>query len=505
MHKGTSFRPALAALALLALTATARSEVPEGAASTVPAPSAQASDASQARPRGAIDAKPILRAIDKLASEMKGFGGTVGVAVVDVGTGEMIAAHAPHVAFNPASNAKLVTTAAALHLLGPRHRYLTGLYGKLDGDRVPELVLRGTGDPSLDAGHLWPMVRELVTAGVRRVGAILVDHSYFDERFVPPAFEEQPNEWAPFRAPVSAVAIDENTVTLSVRAGAKGKDASVRFDPPGIVDLVGAVRTTKKGDPEKLLLDLTPKGDRLVARLGGHLPEGSRVMRIRRRLDDPRFAPGHALRAVLASAGIEVEGDVKLGGAKEKRLLASHRSRPLGELVDLLGKDSDNFYAEMIFKTIAAEKKGHPGTFEAASDLVTGFLKSIDAFEPGMVVKNGSGLFDANRTTPAATTSLLRAAYRDPSYMPEFLSQLAVGGVDGTLRGRFRGWKDRGVIRAKTGTLNAVAALSGYVLAPPGRAPLAFSIYVNGIPGKVGAARGHMDKVVDAAARALWK
>jgi len=349
------------------------------------------------------------------------------------------------------------------------------------------------------------MTRELLTAGIKHVGAVLVDQSDFDDKFVPPAFEEQPNEWAPFRAPVSAVALDENTVTLSVRSNSKGKEAAVRVDPPGFVDIVGTVQTTQKSDPEKLTLELSPKGERLVARVGGHVPEGARVVRVRRRLEDPRLAPGHVLRAILKSAGLEVEGEVKLGGTKEKRLLASHRSAPLGELLGALGKESDNFYAEMIFKTIAAEKKSKTGSFEASAELVTAFLRDVAAFEEGVVVKNGSGLFDANRTTAWSTTSLLRAAYRDASIGPEYLAELAIGGVDGTLKSRFRGLPERGIVRAKTGTLKSVAALSGYVLAPAPRAPLAFAIFTNGIPDKVSAARPLMDKIVDALARALWK
>lgn len=490
------------AAAFLALTAVAPAAIP---APTPAASAAQGPANAPDKAAGSIDAGPVLQAMEKLAESAKGWGGSASVAIVDVGTGEMIAALREHAPMNPASNAKLVTAAAALRILGPGHRFLTGLYGKLDGDRVPVLVLRGQGDPSLDAGHLFAMARELVTAGVRRVGAIAVDQSHFDDRFVPPAFEMQPDEWAPFRAPVSAVALDENTVTLSVRAAQKGKDAAVRVDPPGLVDLVGVVKTTQKGDPEKIALELVPKGEKLIARLGGHLPEGSRVVRVRRRLHDPRLAPGLALRTILTSVGIEVEGSVELGGAKEKRQLASHRSAPLGQLVAMLGKESDNFYAEMIFKAIAAEKKDRPATAEGAAEVVTSFLKDVGAFEEGVVVKNGSGLFDANRTTAWATTSLLRAAYRDTAIMPEFVAELATGGVDGTLRGRFRSLADRGVVRAKTGTLKSVAALSGYVLAPPGRSPLVFSIFVNDIPDKVGAARPLIDKIVDAAARSLWK
>jgi D-alanyl-D-alanine carboxypeptidase/D-alanyl-D-alanine-endopeptidase (penicillin-binding protein 4) len=500
-------RQALVLAVLVALTATARPASIAKASPPAPAPAGSSAPpaAGPAPAPAALDAEPVKKAVAKLAADVKGWGGSAGVAIIDMDKDTLIAALDEHAAFNPASNAKLVTAAAALRVLGPGHRWLTGLYGKLDGDRVPELVLRGDGDPSLGAGDLWAMARELVTAGVRRVGAIDVDQGRFDDRYVPPAFEAQPEEWAPFRAPVSAVALDENTVTLSVRAGAKGKDAAVRVDPPGFVDVVGTIRTTAKGDPEKVTLTLEPKGDRLVARLGGHVPEGARVVRIRRRLEDPRLVPGHALRAILENAGIQVEGQVRRGGAKEKRLLASHRSAPLGELLGALGKDSDNFYAEMIFKSVAAEKNGAPATAEGAAEAITDFLREVKAFEPGVVVKNGSGLFDANRTTPWATVSLLRAAHRDPAMGPEFLAQLAIGGVDGTLRGRLKGWGERGVVRAKTGTLKAVVALSGYVLAPPGRAPLAFAIFVNGVPDKVGPARASIDKVVDAAARALWQ
>jgi D-alanyl-D-alanine carboxypeptidase/D-alanyl-D-alanine-endopeptidase (penicillin-binding protein 4) len=494
LMRGDLRRRSVMFAALLALSSIASSAIP------APEPAPSASDAPAPAPKsGAIE-----QAIDKLESETRTWGGSIGVAIIEVDSGKTIAIRHEHTPKNPASNAKLFTAFAALKRLGPAHRYKTGLYGKLDGDRVPEIVLRGEGDPSLEAGHLWTMTRELLTAGVKRVGAILVDQSYFDEKFVPPAFDEQPHEWAPFRAPVSAVALDENTVTLSVRPNEKGKDATIRVDPPGFVDIVGTVKTTKKSDPEKLTLDLVQKGDRLEARVGGNVPEGSRVMRVRRRLDDPRLTPGHALRAVLESAGIVVEGGVKLGGAKEKRLLAAHKSEPLGALLGALGKDSDNFYAEMIFKTLAGGKKGQAASADAAANDVTDLLKDIGALDEGTVIKNGSGLFDANRVSAWSTAGLLRTAIRDSAIASDFTAQLATGGTDGTLRSRFKPWASKGAVRAKTGTLNSVASLSGYVLAPPGRSPLAFSILVTEIPGKVSAARPLIDKVVDAAAKQVW-
>jgi serine-type D-Ala-D-Ala carboxypeptidase/endopeptidase (penicillin-binding protein 4) len=461
-------------------------------------------DKSGAQGESGAAAPALPHALQRLVEEVKRWGGTVGVAVLDVGSGQMLAEQRAHASFNPASNAKLATAAAALAILGPQRRFVTGLYGKIDGDTADEITLRGDGDPSLETRDLWALGSELRTAGARKVRGIKVDQGYFDDRFAPPAFEQQPNEWAPFRAPVAAVSVNENTVLFHMRAAAEGKEAEVDVDPPGFVELLGSVSTSKKGSPENVVLSLEPKGARLTVKLRGSLPEGSRMLSVAKRVDDPRLLAGYALRAVLKQIGVEVTGDVRTGGEKQRRLIASHRSAELAALLSALGKESDNFYAEMIFKAIGAHK-GLPASADAASVAVEGYLRQAGALEAGVVVKNGSGLFDANRTTPWATVALLRAAYGDSRVGPDFLSHLAIGGVDGTMRGRLRGFAEQRAIRVKTGTLEAVAALSGYVLAPPGKAPIAFSVLVNGIPGKVSAARASMDEVVKAVAEDLWR
>lgn len=470
---------------------------------TALAPPSAAQPAPAAPPR--VDPAPIQEAIAQLAADVLRWGGTVGVHVVDLRSGDTIAALGEHRAFNPASNAKLVTAAAALRLLGGQHRFLTGLYGRIQADTVDELVLRGDGDPSLKTADLWALCAELRAAGVRRVLAITVDQTFFDDQFVPPAFEQQPGEWAPFRAPVASVSLNENTVLFTVRAGKAGSDAAVEVDPPGFVELIGSVGTSRKDDAEQVHLSLEPKGARLLGKLGGTLPEGARTLRVTRRVDDPRLLAGYALRAVLKQVGVEMKGEVRSGGVGQQGLLAAHRSVSLGEMLAALGKDSDNFYAEMLFKAIGAKAGGRPASADAAAEAVRKTLEQLGAFEPGVVVKNGSGLFDADRTTPAATTALLRTMQRDAFAGPEYVSQLSIGGTDGTLRHRFREWGDTRAVRAKTGTLDAVAALSGYVLGPAGRDGAAFSVLVNGISGKTNAARGSMDRVVDAVAREVWK
>lgn len=427
----------------------------------------------------------------------------IGVAIMDVDSGAMLASYNEHGALNPASNAKLYTASAALAILHGDHRFETTLSGTVKGADVSGLTLRGHGDPSLTTEDLRAMVVELRAHGVRKVdGDVLVDQRFFDDQTTPPAFDQKPSEWAAFRAPVSAVAINENTITLAVRPAESGQPAHTYFDPPGFVDTEGTVTTGEGADT--VVLGLTPNGHRLSAKLAGAVGADAKLVRYTRRVDDPTLLPGYVLKAQLDKEGISVSGDVKSGTAKGN-VLVKHTSEPLSALLYSLGKQSDNFYAEMVFKSLALEEKGKPAKAGSASEIVTAYLTEIGAWEEGDVVKNGSGLFDANRVTASTLTKLLRTAYRDGSYGSEFVAQLSIGGSDGTLRHRYRDLKPRHVVRAKTGTLEAAASLSGYVMAPPGKQPIAFAILINGVAGKVSNARAAMDKCVEAIAAYLWK
>jgi serine-type D-Ala-D-Ala carboxypeptidase/endopeptidase (penicillin-binding protein 4) len=437
-----------------------------------------------------------------IASDRALEGGAVGIAVLDVDSGRLLASVNEHLALNPASNAKLYTAAAALATLHGEHRYETTLSGKLDGEAVAgPLSIRGFGDPSLTTADLWAMVQEVKSFGVKRIdGEVVVDQRFFDEQTTPPAFEQQPNEWAGFRAPVSAVALDENCITMTVHPGAAGASARVEFAPPGFVDMEGTIRTAEGGGADTVDLALTGNGARMAAKVSGAIAGDARVVRYTRRAEDPRLLAGYALKALLVQAGIDVKGDVKLGTARG-HTLAKHLSEPLSSLLYALGKQSDNFYAEMIFKTLGGEGKVHPAKSGDAAEVVTRFLERAGALDAGVVIKNGSGLFDANRVTAFSTAMLLRWAWRDPGVQPEYLAQLSVGGVDGTLHKRFRQDLTRRRVRAKTGTLDDVISLSGYVLRDGGRGPIAFSVLFNHVGGKQDGARHAADKLVELVAR----
>jgi D-alanyl-D-alanine carboxypeptidase/D-alanyl-D-alanine-endopeptidase (penicillin-binding protein 4) len=447
-------------------------------------------------------ASPLNDAVRRLLNAPALSGGQVTVAVLDVASGRYLAAHGAHALMNPASNAKLYTAAVALATLRGDHRFVTSLNGTLkDGAVDGNLTLRGFGDPSLTKDDLAGLVAELKTRGVRRIeGDLVVDQRFFDGETTPPAFEQQPNEWAPFRAPVAAVSVDENTVTLSIRPGAAGNVATASFSPPGFVDIDGSVRT-ENGGGDHVILDLSPGDHRLNAKLSGSIGEDAHVVRYTRRVEDPTLLAGYVVKQLLADAGIAFKGAITTAGPRAPTripVLASHDSAPLSTLLYELGKSSDNFYAEMVLKSLGGEAQSAPARTADGAALVMRWLEHNGASDPGMVIKNGSGLFDANRVTAGSVVSLLRAAWRDPAIQPEFVAQLAIGGVDGTLRKRFASHRQAKDIRAKTGTLQDTAALSGYVLAADGGSPLAFSILVNHIPGKVGDARTAMDAFVEA-------
>jgi serine-type D-Ala-D-Ala carboxypeptidase/endopeptidase (penicillin-binding protein 4) len=444
----------------------------------------------------------VAEALQSLLDWVKGRGGTASIRISEADTRTVWAEADPSLPLNPASNMKLLTAAVALDQLGAEYRFSTGLYGEVVAGRVDPLVLRGHGDPSLTSSDLWQLGRALAHLGVTQVGTILVDQSRFDDQFVPPAFEQQPNEWAGFRAPVSAVALERNAVTLHVLPTRAGQPARAWFDPPGVVTVDGSIETRRPGSGEAIQLAMEPRPDALLAHIAGYAAEGLPRLRFDRRLDDPRRAPGLALAALLGECDIAVQGTVGLGGNTVKPRLVFHESEPLGRLLPELGKNSDNFYAEMLFKVLGAESGSVPAHSQDGARVMLAWLAQRDLAAPDTRIENGSGLFDANRVSARTIAGVLEAAYHQPAIYPEFLAQLAIGGVDGTLRSRFKNVRPRRSVRAKTGTLAGSIALGGYVLSDRGKAPLAFSFIINQIEGHTGEARQGIDRVLEAVTRA---
>jgi D-alanyl-D-alanine carboxypeptidase/D-alanyl-D-alanine-endopeptidase (penicillin-binding protein 4) len=500
-----SFSAPVAIAAAFVVATMTRSDVVHGA------PAAEGSGTTVAAP-AASSANPATFDADmdgavRALAHHHGLGDAqIGAVVIDSDSGRVLAAYNEHLPLNPASNAKVVTAAAALALLHGDHRYTTTLSGTTKSGAVTGgLVLRGHGDPSLRTEDLFAFALDLRAHGIRRIdGDVVVDQKFHDDNPVPPAFDQKPDEWATFRAPISAVGINENTVTMTVRpAQEAGGQAQVSFDPPGFVDVDGTVKTSEPG-ADNVILALAPNGKRLAARVAGTVAVDSKLVRYTRCVDDPQLLAGYTLRAMLEQAGIKVSGDVRAGTAKAN-VLVDHDSAPLSELLYSVGKNSDNFYAEMIFKSISGEMNPKkPAKSGDSAELVTKWLEKQGLLDQGAVIKNGSGLYDANRVTTSMLANVIRYAIRDSSIGPEYVAQLAIGGVDGTLHKRFLNRRAHRAIRAKTGTLDDVIALSGVVYGPPGKSPIVFSVLCNKVGGKGATAREAIDAMVRAIYDKQW-
>lgn len=413
--------------------------------------------------------------------------GKLHAVVLDLELGRALVLHRATEPLNPASNMKLLTAAAALDLLGPAHTFRTELFANIDGKgRADHLVVRGGGDPALTSADLFRLAESAASQGLREVGRVEVDQSLFDTPFVPPAFASQPHEWAAFRAPISALAVAGNTVALQVAPTEPGQAARVWYDPPGIVTSEGSIETRAPGTGDRVTWALDPSLDPQlpVSKVGGGLAAGLGRQRYTRRLEDPRRAPGLVLAHFLSVLGVKVEGGVEVrkvtGAVKLPPRLTYVASRPLAELLLPLGKDSDNFTAEMMLVALSASlpQGAQSWSTERGTSALRGWLESGGIPLEGVSFTNGSGLFDANRLTAETLALVLARMEARPEVFAEYLTQLSVYGTDGTLRRRMAEREERSRIRAKTGTLARVDALSGYVLRTGGARPLVFSLVV---------------------------
>jgi serine-type D-Ala-D-Ala carboxypeptidase/endopeptidase (penicillin-binding protein 4) len=442
----------------------------------------------------------------RAAIQQAALGEQVGVSIVDVRSGRTLFSHNATTPLNPASNMKLITAAATLIELGGDFHMLTGLYGQVqDGVVAGGLYLKGFGDPTLQQADLVALAQQLVARGIHDVDEVVVDGSYFDDQILPPGFGDQPNEVSPFRSAVAAVSVNGNAFTLRVNPAATADTpADVWLDAEGYFALTNTVNTVASGATNIVAVQ-AQKSDKLALKLSGQIAQGVAGVTYRRRVESPLYYAGYALVEALRNLRIQVPRRVRLAATpKGAALLASHESPPLAAILPALGKHSDNFVAEMLLKVLGAERVGIPGRSELGAGAALQTLKRLGVNTTGMRIANGSGLFGGGKVSTEQLTKLLATMYGSPAVQAEYVAQLAVGGVDGTLQKRLTQLPSPRVVRAKTGTLDDVIALSGYVLGRTPERVLAFSVLANAVHGKQNAARALADQIASDAAQHLW-
>ncbi|MBC7977607.1 MAG: D-alanyl-D-alanine carboxypeptidase/D-alanyl-D-alanine-endopeptidase, partial [Myxococcales bacterium] len=288
-----------------------------------------------------------------------------------------------------------------------------------------------------------------------------------------------------------------------------GGRARVTLDPrpgPSIKLVNKGVVSVAKGRT-RLQVAVKPKADVLELTVSGQIKWGEGAWEIRKRVADPARFAGEIFRRALIEHGIKVKARTlgKAAVPPTAKVLAVHDSVTLAEVLRTMNKQSDNYLAECVLKTLGAETRPTPGpaTWIDGRTALHDYLDRLGMPKAGYRVDNGSGLFDATEVSARQMTTVLAAAHRDYRVGPDLVASLPVGGIDGTLARRWRGHPARGRVRAKTGSLDKVITLAGYV-AVDSEHTLGFAILVNDIPpGQRASARTVTDDIIDALAAYL--
>jgi serine-type D-Ala-D-Ala carboxypeptidase/endopeptidase (penicillin-binding protein 4) len=388
----------------------------------------------------------------------------------------------------PASTMKLVTTAAALDLLGPEYRTKTTLEtsARLDGDGrlLGDLYLVGRGDPVLsEKGNdgrtgFDNLADALVAAGVRRIEGRLVGDATLLADPRPEDWEWADLVWC-YGAEVSALAWNDNCANLTVLPGQRVADpVTVVAAPDSSYYSVASVATTSLAGVESDLTLVRDLGSNHI-RLSGTYPLGAAPDVLEVALEDPALYATTIFEAALHQRGIKVVGgSATLAGPSPagRRVLATHESPPLSELLKGINKPSNNLHAEMLRRLIGATTRGE-GSLAKSGEAIAEFATRVGA--PGLAgaLEDGSGLSRTDMLRPHDVVDLLLAMERHPQGAV-FRDSLPVAGVDGTLERRLRGTPAEGRVQAKTGTLKQTNALAGYATNRSGDR-FAFSIVAN--------------------------
>lgn len=411
--------------------------------------------------------------------------GGLSVYAQDLQTEEVLLSYNADLLRQPASTIKVLTTFVALDMLGPAYAWKTEAYvdgtlknGVLNGD----LIIVGGGDPYMTAERWWSFVNQLRQTGLKVInGDLIFDRSFFeplDENRA--AFDGQAEK--SYNVVPDALMVNFQTSRFTLTGGADGNRAIVTVDPlPANLKLNNEVKLSgsncKRG--YQGLRFATPEGETgNVLSLQGLAPSGCpRLTLTRAIMSAPEYAYG-TFRTYWEELGGSLSGKLRLGAKPAAaRLMLSYDSLTLGEIVRLVNKYSNNVMARTLLLTLGAEKFGPPATLDKGRRAINEWLAEHQIDSRGFALDNGSGLSRVERTTAVGLGALLRVAWHS-QFMPEFAASLPLSATDGTLRERFQSYGMRGRIRMKTGHLDDVSSLAGYVNAASGKSYVVV-IFVN--------------------------
>ena len=408
----------------------------------------------------------------------------VSALVVRQSDGQVLFAHRADRPMTPASNMKILTAVAALDVYGPTHRFETLALSSAPPNAegvIQDLFVRGGGDPVLNSEDWWRFAADLANRGLRRIaGDLVLDDSLFDQQRWHPGWGRTSSR--AYHAPVGALTANYGAFSVVVTPGAKrGDPAHVVVDPPvPYLRVENRARTGMPSSKNSLVVDRAAGDGIEVVTVAGSLRAGADAKTYYRSVLDPTRYAGAVLRRQLAAVGIQLDGRVRLARAPavaEAYELLVYKGRPLAQIVRLFVKFSNNAIAETLVKQIGVAASGSTGSWQTGMPALQAHLERMGLLGEGSVLVDGSGLSYENRVSPRAFVKALRLAGASFKFGPELMSALPIAAEDGTLEKRAEA--SMGEVRAKTGLLNGVTALSGYALMGDGERAV-FSLMVNG-------------------------
>lgn len=447
--------------------------------------------------------------IDRIVTSNRWSHARWGVLAVSLDRGDTLYSRNPHESMAPASNVKLITSAAALHHLGADFRFRTWALaeGPISGGVVEgDLVLYGTGDPTLsdryhqtELGPFREIAQGLRKSGVEAIaGDLIGDGTYFSGPEIAPSWDPADlTEW--FAAPVSALSFNENMISLRIEAaGWVGAPPRVQTLPIGASVLVQNEARTVAGRPDRYSrIGVVRQSHAEPIRVLGQIQLGSPEVWREMTVSNPPLYAVTMFQRALEEEGIEVYGRTRslqgpldsplasrtvwgpgFGGPTPPQIMAEYTSPPLTELLEVVNNESHNLFAEAVFRSVGAAGQGD-ASFAGASNAVTDFLVDVvGAPRPGIQIMDGSGLSGANRVSASLFVRLLTFMASTDQW-ESFRETLPEAGNRRELPRMF-GSPAAGNLRAKTGTIAGVSALSGIVRSASGER-IAFSIIANDV------------------------
>jgi D-alanyl-D-alanine carboxypeptidase/D-alanyl-D-alanine-endopeptidase (penicillin-binding protein 4) len=431
--------------------------------------------------------------------------GSVGVKIVSLDTGKTVFEQDAEKYFMPASNMKSYTVAAALERLTPNFRFVTSVLASAPPDAEGvvkgDLTVYGRGDISISYsfynGDIYRGIDELADriaqAGVKRVeGNLVGDETFFSGSAIPSGWEWDDLQWY-YGAEVSALPLNDNAVNLSVRPTSQNAPCSVQIQP--VNTLYKIVNRCVTSDARtRRDIRVHKKIGQNILEVHGTMPVGDAGYTGMITITHPAELFVEMLRQRLQQKGITVTGRNLVKSEKFSSLpapagqsveIARLESVPFSVIAAKTMKPSQNLYTETILWTLGEQvgDKSNPklSSAERGIAVVKDFLQKIGIAPDAVIQYDGSGLSRHNLITPASAVQLYTYMAKQSPYAAAWENSLTIGGVDGTLRNRFKGTKAEANMRGKTGTINQVSALSGYVTTAAGER-MVLSILVNGVP-----------------------